>query len=79
MHGRVVARWETKGKDFLCLQQDDDGTYFYTGNGCGGTLDDKVTDDATAIAAMEFPWGHTKGVGAVTALREDRKSLNRVI
>lgn len=75
---RIVARWETRGKDFLCLQEEN-GSYFYNGYGCGGTLGNAVKDDATAIATMQAPWGDPHGVGAVTALKEDRKSLKRVI
>lgn len=72
---RIVARWETKGRDWLDLQEDH-GIYGYTGNGCGGIFG-PLADDEAAIAAMEMEWG-PGGAGPVTVLRTDRASLRRV-
>lgn len=87
----IVARWETRGKDFLELYRtnlttediDADGNhrgflqdYSYRGNGCGGGFFAK--DDKDAISRMEAPWGDPQGVGQVTVLKSDRPSLRRV-
>lgn len=75
MSERIVARWETKGKDWLELVHRDSG-YWYRGNSCGGGID--AADDAEAIGRMEAPWGDRRGVGQVTVLKSDRPSLKRV-
>lgn len=79
---RLVARWETRGKDWLELL--DNGAchnapgrdYFYKGNGCGGGFTAK--DDEEAVRRMEAPWGDPRGTGQVTVLKTDRPSLRRV-
>lgn len=69
----LIARWETKGKDWLNLYRGTQpGDYFYRGNGCGGGLGVHVTDDWAAVMAME-----AKG-GAAHVLKLDRPSLRRV-
>ena len=79
---RVVARWQTRGKDFLELyasQSEQFGTvYGYTGNFCGGGLPLTIKTDEAAITWMDNPWGHPDGTGQCTVLRSDRKSLRRV-
>jgi len=71
----VVARWETKGNDWLELHRDASG-YTYAGRDCGGVLP-SMASDAEAIAWMERDWG--RGAGPVTVLRSDRRSLRRVV
>jgi hypothetical protein len=75
-----LARWETRGKDWLELfkyKSDKHGTvYHYRGNGCGGGV--TASTDEEAIAAMENPWGHPNGTGQVTVLKTDRPSVRRV-
>lgn len=78
---RTVARWETRGKDWLELElrmtpsyqdpADLSGMtfYAYSGNGCGGFLP-KFETDGEAIAYMER--------NAVATLRSDRPSLRRI-
>lgn len=66
---RIVARWETKGTDFLELYQEQ-GCYFYEGKGCGGTIGVLANDEA-AINQMEQT--------AVRTLKSDRPSLKRVV
>lgn len=82
---RIIARWETRGKDWLELRSngpsmhpDNKGMcdYSYRGNGCGGGFACK--DDADAISRMEAPWGDPRGTGQVTVLKTDRSSLRRV-
>ena len=79
---KIIARWETKGNDFLELRRVDlekvGISYFYRGNGCGGGLPGTIKTDAGAIAWMDNPWGHKDGTGACTVLRSDRPSLKRV-
>jgi len=85
----VIARWETRGKDWLELYRHEGMTmlrsgsdterlpaYGYRGNGCGGGFG--ATDDADAISRMEAPWGDPRGTGQVTVLKTDRSSLRRV-
>lgn len=72
---RVIARWETKGKDFLELYSDGNG-YLYDGKGEFGVLGAFI-DDQAAIERMTNDWG--PNVGPVTVLRADRPSLRRVI
>jgi hypothetical protein len=62
----VVARWKTKGKDFLELHQSQLG-FSYVGNGCGGWL----TSVTKELATQEME------VGPVKVLRSDRPSLKR--
>jgi len=69
-----IARWETRGKDYLSLRRDGDN-YFYEGNDCGGTLP-PCENDKAAIAWMERPWG-AGGAGPATVLWFDRTSLKR--
>jgi hypothetical protein len=75
----IIARWETKGKDFLELSRVKSDLllnwYSYRGNGCGGSF--QSPSDECAIAQMEYPWGHPAGTGQVTVLRADRPSLRR--
>ena len=78
MEDRLVARWETKGKDWLELLVTPSGYYHYRGNGCGGGPDRTVTNDAAAVAYMTAPWGAVGGTGQVTVLQSDRPSLKRV-
>lgn len=68
----LVARWETRGNDWLELTGDAarPGCYWYKGNGCGGGFD--AADDEAAIAVMQ---GRN---GAATVLKMDRPSLHRV-
>lgn len=71
MNETLIARWETRGNDYLNLYR---GTrpndYFYRGNGCGGGV---VADsDEAAIAKME-----ARG-GQAAVLKLDRPSLRRV-
>lgn len=83
---RIVARWETRGKDFLQLSAgtlrttDEAGNvlvdYSYSGNACGGGF--WAQSDEEAIARMESPWGAPCGVGQVTVLKSDRASLKRI-
>ena len=50
-----IARWETRGEDFLELYRDEWGPYSgygYTGNGCFGWLGEYADDD-WAIRWME--------------------------
>lgn len=63
---KIVARWKTRGKDFLELHQSQLG-FSYAGNGCGGWLSSVTRDQA--IQEMEN--------GAVISLRADRPSLRR--
>lgn len=70
-----VARWETRGHDWLSLRRNG-ASYSYVGNGCGGTLP-FMPDDNAAVEWMERPWGKG-GAGPVTVLRDDRPSLKRV-
>ncbi len=73
----VVARWETRGNDWLELTRGEKpNCYWYSGNGCGGGFDAK--DDADAIRRMELPWGSPEGTGQVTVLKSDRPSVRRV-
>ena len=78
----IVARWETKGKDWLQLEKTSRPTggfwYSYKGSGCGGTFGNNVTTDDQVIAHMERPWNSGTGPGPVTVLRADRSSLKRV-
>jgi hypothetical protein len=78
MSDRIVARWETRGKDYLELTKDEGRGrwYSYKGNGCGGGFE--ADSDAAAIQRMENPWGHPDGTGQVTVLKTDRPSLRRV-
>jgi hypothetical protein len=76
---RIVARWETKGKDWLELYQYRSGNlsvWFYSGNGCGGGLN--AADDKDAIERMEAPRGDPRGWGQASVLKADRPSLRRV-
>lgn len=66
---RIVARWETRGHDFLELYEYPFGGYGYSGKGCGGSLG-ALPDDQTAITHMER--------NAVRVLKSDRPSLRRV-
>ena len=68
----LVARWETRGNDWLELSGDARiaGAYWYRGNGCGGGFD--AANDEAAIAHMQAPNGQ------VSVLRRDRPSLHRV-
>jgi hypothetical protein len=73
----VIARWETRGKDWLELfRLDAPYRYQYKGNGCGGVFFAKNDEDA--IGQMEAPWGDPRGTGQVTVLKSDRPSLRRV-
>jgi len=82
----VIARWETRGKDWLELYRHEGLTmhgepgnlpaYGYRGNWCGGGFG--ATDDADAISRMEAPWGDPRGTGQVAVLKSDRPSLRRV-
>jgi len=73
----VVARWETKGKDWLELTRGENKpTYWYHGNRCGGGFD--AIDDNDAIRKIQLPWGHSEGTGQVTVIKSDRPSLKRV-
>ncbi len=72
---RIVARWETKGKDWLELYHRRTG-YWYRGNGCGGGLE--ATNDEDAIRDMEAPRGSEHGWGQAAVLKGDRPSLKRV-
>ena len=74
---RIVARWETRGHDFIELSESG-GVYSYRGTRCGGVLA-ALPDDAAAIAAMDRPWGDRNGTGACTVLRSDRPTLRRVL
>lgn len=74
MNKRLVARWQTKGNDYLNLFASTTG-YYYEGKDCGGNLPTLPNDDA-AIAWMERPWNG--GAGPVTVLKTDRPSLQRV-
>lgn len=69
---RSVARWQTRGNDWLELfeSESEDGTlsYSYNGNGQMGVL--AATDLASAIAFME--------ANAVAVLKSDRPTLKRV-
>lgn len=75
---RIIARWETKGKDWLELLHHPAYGYSYRGNGCGGGLHACITSDADAIAAMEAPRGSVTGWGQADVLKSDRPSLRRV-
>ncbi len=75
----LVARWETRGKDWLELTRGEKpGTYWYKGGPsyCGGGFD--APSDEAAIQHMENPWGHPEGTGQVTVLKTDRPSLRRI-
>lgn len=75
---KPVARWETRGKDWLELTKGEKpNTYWYRGNGCMGGFD--APSDVAAIQRMESPWGHPQGTGQVTVLKTDRPSLRRVL
>lgn len=79
-----IARWQTKGHDWLELYRDarnyapDKGrfSYSYKGNGCGGGF--VANSDEEAISRMENPWGHPEGAGQAFVLKCDRPSLKRV-
>jgi len=76
---RVLARWETRGQDWLELVRtmtDGKPSFFYRGNGCGGGIEADSFEDA--VVRMEAPWGDDKGVGPCTVLRTDRSTLRRV-
>ncbi len=76
---RIVARWETKGKDFLELSKDDyPRSYGYLGNGCGGGF--MADSDEEAIERMEAERNNSKGYswGQVSVLKADRPSVKRV-
>lgn len=64
---RPIARWETRGKDFLELRKSHQG-YLYIGNRCGGVLPDLPTDEE----AIQYMEGH-----AVAVLKSDRPSTRR--
>ncbi|NOS67803.1 MAG: hypothetical protein HOO67_05580 [Candidatus Peribacteraceae bacterium] len=72
MNDTLIARWETRGNDFLDLYRG--GTlpddYFYRGNGCGGGF--AAVSNEAAIARME-----ARG-GQAFVLKLDRPSLRRV-
>lgn len=81
---RIVARWETRGADWLELTSENttmegpEGALFeysYKGNACGGCF--WAASDTAAIARMEAPWGDPRGAGAATVLKSDRPSLRR--
>jgi hypothetical protein len=75
---RLVARWETRGKDWLELIHAP-GTccdYWYRGNGCCGGI--PATGDEEAIARMEAERGSKLGWGPAAVLKCDRPSLHRV-
>jgi len=83
----LIARWQTKGKDWVELWkytdytpregQGYDGVYYYKGKGMGGGLPNTVRTDAEAVAYMERPWGRG-GAGQAFILKLDRPSLKRV-
>lgn len=75
MNKRIVARWQTRGKDWLELYHDGAG-YSYSGKSCGGTLGAQP-DDTAAIAWMERPWG-LFGAGPVTVHKADKPTMKRV-
>ncbi len=68
----ILAKWQTKGKDYLMLYQSDVdkkfGMYSYTGNQCGGGFN--AIDLESAIAHMEK--------NQVSSLRRDRPSVKRI-
>ncbi len=68
----ILAKWQTKGKDYLMLYQSDTdkkfGMYSYTGNQCGGGFN--AIDLESAIAHMEK--------NQVAVLRADRPSVKRI-
>lgn len=68
----LIARWETRGNDYLNLFRGGSrpNDYFYRGNGCGGVF--AVGSDADAIARMEALGG------PAFVLKLDRPSLRRV-
>jgi hypothetical protein len=68
----LVARWETRGNDWLELTgwTGHPGCYWYSGNGCGGGFD--AANDEAAIAVMQGKNGQA------TVLKLDRPSLRRV-
>jgi hypothetical protein len=71
----LIARWETRGNDWLELYRGaTPGDYYYRGNSCGGGV--VASNDAEAVAAMEAPWGSR--VGQATVLKTDRPSLKRI-
>ena len=65
---RSIARWDTRGKDYLELFSDDRGGYDYKGHQMMGYLG-RIDSDEAAIRRMEE--------GAVRVLRGDRPSLKR--
>lgn len=85
---KSIARWETKGKDWLELYATESTMphphkpevtvrhYSYKGNGCGGGY--YAETDKEAISKMEAPWGDPEGTGQATVLRTDRPSLKQV-
>ena len=76
---RVMARWESRGKDWLELVMTVSAgnvSFSYRGNGCGGGVDADSYEDA--VVRMEAPWGDPKGVGQCTVLRTDRSTLRRI-
>ncbi len=79
---KSIARWETRGKDFLELFQsgyEKDGKldFFYRGNGCGGGF--FADSPEQAIEMMEAPRGNGKYPwGQVDVLKCDRPSVRRV-
>lgn len=73
----IVARWEAaKGKRFVELRRESDGTYSYKTDG-GGGAGFSFASDADAIAWAEKPWG-PGGAGPVTVLKSDFPSVRRV-
>lgn len=80
MNDISIARWETRGNDYLELFRSvlGNGTvcYHYRGNGCGGGFNLNQMTDEQAIERMSAPWG--PNVGPVTVLKADRPSLKRV-
>jgi hypothetical protein len=79
IEGEVLARWETRGKDWLELYRGAAaGNFWYRGGPtyCGGGF--SADSDNEAVERMEYPWGHYKGTGQATVLRSDRPSLRMV-
>lgn len=65
----VIARWETRGNDWLELYHSRTcGDYYYRGNQCGGGVQADTAE--VAIEKME--------AGQVRVLRADRPSVRRV-
>ena len=73
---RIVAKWKTKGNDWLELYHWPKSGYGYRGNGCGGGI--IAETDEEAIVRMEAPRGSEHGWGPAAVLKSDRPSLKRI-